>query len=281
MEGCAGRKTVLNRRRMTPGVACRDGRSLKRLEWYSELTAAQSTSSATRSLSTGTGWESAARPAWTAPWLTRASSSTSRPPTPLTPNCSSLGLGYDFQAAYYAKAAEANGRPFPFIFAVERKAPYSGPVRGYTRYDGRRYVQVREGPEDHAECEASGEWPNREPRILTLDTQVGTTVLVWKSPPNPRRTSMTSLSCPARYTTPAGVDTPDAEKQIVYMARVSNPSNQANTETSPRLIKYLIKHTLVTLEMASMQVEINTTRAVAAQVLRHFALPEEFSATAR
>ena len=36
--------------------------------------------------------------------------------------------------------------------------------------------------------------------------------------------------------------TPDAEKQIVYMARVSNPSNQANTETSPRLIKYLIKH---------------------------------------
>ena len=36
--------------------------------------------------------------------------------------------------------------------------------------------------------------------------------------------------------------TPDAEKQIVYMARVSNPSNQNNLETAPRLIKYLIKH---------------------------------------
>jgi len=49
--------------------------------------------------------------------------------------------------------------------------------------------------------------------------------------------------------------TPDAEKQIVYMARVSNPSNQANTETSPRLIKYLIKHKHWSpFEMASMQV---------------------------
>ena len=36
--------------------------------------------------------------------------------------------------------------------------------------------------------------------------------------------------------------TPDAEQLIAYMARVSNPSNQHNTETSPRLIRYLIKH---------------------------------------
>ena len=73
--------------------------------------------------------------------------------------------------------------------------------------------------------------------------------------------------------------TPDAEKQIVYMARVSNPSNQANTETSPRLIKYLIKHKHWSpFEMASMQVEINTTRAVAAQVLRHRSFSfQEFS----
>ena len=72
---------------------------------------------------------------------------------------------------------------------------------------------------------------------------------------------------------------PDAEKQIVYMARVSNPSNQANTETSPRLIKYLIKHKHWSpFEMASMQVEINTTRAIAAQVLRHRSFSfQEFS----
>ena len=73
--------------------------------------------------------------------------------------------------------------------------------------------------------------------------------------------------------------TPDAEKQIVYMARVSNPSNQANTETSPRLIRYLIKHKHWSpFEMASMQVEIETTRAVAAQVLRHRSFSfQEFS----
>ena len=73
--------------------------------------------------------------------------------------------------------------------------------------------------------------------------------------------------------------TPDAEKQIVYMARVSNPSNQDNMETAPRLIKYLIKHKHWSpFEMASLQVEINTTRAIAAQVLRHRSFSfQEFS----
>lgn len=73
--------------------------------------------------------------------------------------------------------------------------------------------------------------------------------------------------------------TPDAEKQMVYMARVSNPSNQANMDTAPRLIKYLIKHKHWSpFEMASMQVEIETTRAVAAQVLRHRSFSfQEFS----
>ena len=73
--------------------------------------------------------------------------------------------------------------------------------------------------------------------------------------------------------------TPNAEEQIVYMARVSNPSNQSNMETAPRLIKYLIKHKHWSpFEMASMQVEINTTRAVAAQVLRHRSFSfQEFS----
>ena len=73
--------------------------------------------------------------------------------------------------------------------------------------------------------------------------------------------------------------TPDAEKQIVYMARVSNPNNQSNLETAPRLIRYLIKHKHWSpFEMASMQVEINTTRAIAAQVLRHRSFSfQEFS----
>lgn len=64
--------------------------------------------------------------------------------------------------------------------------------------------------------------------------------------------------------------TPDAEKQIVKMARVSNPANQNNQETAPRLIRYLIRAGHWSpFEMATMQVEINTTRAVAAQILRH------------
>ena len=73
--------------------------------------------------------------------------------------------------------------------------------------------------------------------------------------------------------------TPNAEENIVYMARVSNPSNQSNMETAPRLIKYLNKHKHWSpMEMASMQVEINTTRAVAAQVLRHRSFSfQEFS----
>ena len=73
--------------------------------------------------------------------------------------------------------------------------------------------------------------------------------------------------------------TPDAEQNIVYMARVSNPSNQANMDTAPRLIKYLIKHKHWSpFEMASMQVEINTTRAIAAQCLRHRSFSfQEFS----
>ena len=73
--------------------------------------------------------------------------------------------------------------------------------------------------------------------------------------------------------------TPKAEENIVYMARVSNPQNQHNNETAPRLIRYLLKHKHFSpFEMASMQVEINTTRAIAAQVLRHRSFSfQEFS----
>ena len=62
--------------------------------------------------------------------------------------------------------------------------------------------------------------------------------------------------------------TPDGDDLVAYMARVSNPDNQNNTETSARLIKYLIKHKHWSpFEMVNMCVEINTTRSIAAQIL--------------
>ena len=73
--------------------------------------------------------------------------------------------------------------------------------------------------------------------------------------------------------------TPDAQELIVDMARVSNPKNQGNSNTAPRLLRYLIKHKHWSpFEMASMAVEINTTRAIAAQCLRHRSFSyQEFS----
>jgi thymidylate synthase (FAD) len=73
--------------------------------------------------------------------------------------------------------------------------------------------------------------------------------------------------------------TPNAEELIAYMARVSNPSNQSNTETSQRLIRYLIEHKHWSpFEMVNMCVEINTTRSIAAQILRHRSFSfQEFS----
>jgi thymidylate synthase (FAD) len=73
--------------------------------------------------------------------------------------------------------------------------------------------------------------------------------------------------------------TPNAEKLIAYMARVSNPANQNNTETSSKLIQYLINHKHWSpFEMVNMCVEIETTRSVAAQILRHRSFSfQEFS----
>jgi thymidylate synthase (FAD) len=73
--------------------------------------------------------------------------------------------------------------------------------------------------------------------------------------------------------------TPNAEELISYMARVSNPSNQNNTQTSARLIKYLIDHQHWSpFEMVNMCVEIETTRSIAAQILRHRSFSfQEFS----
>ena len=73
--------------------------------------------------------------------------------------------------------------------------------------------------------------------------------------------------------------TPNAEDLIAFMARVSNPSNQTNTETSAKLIKYLIDHHHWSpFEMVNLCVEINTTRSIAAQILRHRSFSfQEFS----
>jgi thymidylate synthase (FAD) len=70
-----------------------------------------------------------------------------------------------------------------------------------------------------------------------------------------------------------------AEDLISYCARVSNPSNQLNTETAPKLLKYLITHKHFSpYEMVNMCVEIKTSRAIAAQILRHRSFSfQEFS----
>ena len=71
----------------------------------------------------------------------------------------------------------------------------------------------------------------------------------------------------------------DVQDLIAFCARVSNPSNQINTETSEKLIKYLIKHKHWSpLEMTSACLEINTTRDIARQILRHRSFSfQEFS----
>ena len=73
--------------------------------------------------------------------------------------------------------------------------------------------------------------------------------------------------------------TPDGDNLVAYMARVSNPANQANTETSGKLISYLIKHKHWSpFEMVNMCVEIHTTRSISAQILRHRSFSfQEFS----
>ena len=72
--------------------------------------------------------------------------------------------------------------------------------------------------------------------------------------------------------------TPKAEELIAYCARVSNPDNQDNPD-SEKLIRYLIKHNHWSpFELAHVVLEINTTRSIAAQILRHRSFSfQEFS----
>ena len=73
--------------------------------------------------------------------------------------------------------------------------------------------------------------------------------------------------------------TPNAEELIVKMARVSAPKNQDNMDTAPRLLRYLIKHKHWSpFEMSNLCVEIETTRAISPQILRHRSFSfQEFS----
>lgn len=73
--------------------------------------------------------------------------------------------------------------------------------------------------------------------------------------------------------------TPDAERLIVKMARVSNPDNEDNWETGPKLLRYCLRHKHFSIfEMASMCVKIETERDIAAQIIRHRSFSfQEFS----
>ena len=86
-----------------------------------------------------------------------------------------------------------------------------------------------------------------------------------------------SYSQPTQQFANQGVS--DAQELIAYCARVSNPANQFNTDTSERLIRYLVKHQHWSpLEMVSACMEIVTTRDIARQILRHRSFSfQEFS----
>ena len=73
--------------------------------------------------------------------------------------------------------------------------------------------------------------------------------------------------------------TPDIEEKVAYCARVSNPENQHNHDTAPKLLKYLMKHKHWSpFEMANVCMEIETTRDIARQILRHRSFSfQEFS----
>ncbi len=88
---------------------------------------------------------------------------------------------------------------------------------------------------------------------------------------------LVSYSQPTAEFAQSGID--NAQELIAYCARVSNPSNQFNTETSEKLIRYLVKHAHWSpLEMVSACVEIETTRDIARQILRHRSFSfQEFS----
>ena len=91
------------------------------------------------------------------------------------------------------------------------------------------------------------------------------------------KVKLISYSKPTEEIADSGID--DAQELVAFCARVSNPSNQLNTETSEKLIKYLINNAHWSpLEMVSACLEIETTRDIARQMLRHRSFSfQEFS----
>jgi thymidylate synthase (FAD) len=91
------------------------------------------------------------------------------------------------------------------------------------------------------------------------------------------KVKLVSYSQPTAEFADQGVN--DAQELIAYCARVSNPANQFNTETSEKLIRYLVRHQHWSpLEMVSACIEIVTTRDIARQILRHRSFSfQEFS----
>jgi thymidylate synthase (FAD) len=91
------------------------------------------------------------------------------------------------------------------------------------------------------------------------------------------KVKLVSYSAPTPEFADQGID--DVQQLVAFCARVSNPNNQTNTETSEKLIRYLIKHAHWSpLEMVSMCLEIDTTRDIARQILRHRSFSfQEFS----
>jgi len=92
------------------------------------------------------------------------------------------------------------------------------------------------------------------------------------------KVALVSVTDP-KISTATGISPMRPEDLIAFCARVSNPKNQMNTATAPKLIKFLIKHKHWSpFELASMCVEIKTSRAIAAQILRHRSFSfQEFS----
>ena len=91
------------------------------------------------------------------------------------------------------------------------------------------------------------------------------------------KVKLISYSTPTKEFIDDGID--NAQELVAFCARVSNPSNQLNTETSEKLINYLIKNAHWSpLEMVSACLEIETTRDIARQILRHRSFSfQEFS----
>jgi thymidylate synthase (FAD) len=91
------------------------------------------------------------------------------------------------------------------------------------------------------------------------------------------KAKLISYTQPAEDLIDGGIDSP--EELIAFCARVSNPANQYNTETSTKLVKYLIKHKHWSpLDMVDITIEIEPTRDIGRQMLRHQSFKwQEFS----